>query len=470
MEMCINGKSVNCISTDAAVTTATAIATSTSGLKLPILELPVHIIVDILSRIPLKDILRCRCVCKTILKLLKDPYFAEVHLARALTTTSNLIIREHGSKWGSLYFFTFDLGEAGLSSCCGADWMSHSYLRHLHPLSRINFDFSFRGRNLAFIGSCNGLLCLYYNSQSKPFYSICNPILQEYTELPDLAASTPSYIYSNLSAFGFCPRTKQYKVIRFLWPTSVDPLTSIQSSGMVADIHTLGSDSWRRIENPVWLKQQAFDPFVNGALHWITTSHKPSELISSFDLETEQFRLLPPPPHFSLHYVKNVSWINIGVLRECLCLCYIYEDAQFEAWVMKKYGVKESWTKKFSIDMKLYCNLRVEDLHRPIKFLSNGDLCFLFASNSLVSFNPKKKTFRELKKMGPWRTEVTAHVLSFISLKDAVGAKRRSRNPSSILLWTLASLKSQVLLCVHCSSGWRNDVFRKQNNGSSLRI
>lgn len=407
------------------IQTAASSATSTSGLKLPILELPVHIIVDILSRLPLKDILCCRSVCRTILKLLKDPYFAKVHLARALATTSNLILQEHGSKWGSLYFYTFDLGEADLSSCCSDDRISHSYYRHLHPLSRINADFSFRGKNLAFIGSCNGLLCLYCNSPSKPFYSICNPILREYTELPHLVESTPSYIYSNHSAFGFCSRTKQYKVIRFLCPTSVDPLNSIHSRGMVADIHTLGSNSWRRIENPVWLKQQPFDPFVNGALHWITASQKPSELISSFDLETEQFRLLPPPPHFSLNYFKNVSWINIGVLRECLCLCYIYEDAQFEAWVMKEYGVKDSWTKEFSIDLKFYCKLQVEDLHRPIKFLSNGDLCFLSASDSLVSFSPKKRTFRELKKMGPWRTEVSAHVLSFISLKDAMGAERR---------------------------------------------
>ncbi|KAL0348183.1 UNVERIFIED_CONTAM: F-box protein [Sesamum angustifolium] len=397
---------------------------STSTLFSPLLELPVHIICDILSRLPLMNILRCKCVCKMFLKLVKDPYFSRVHLGRAPTLTTNLVLQENIGLWGALHFFTFDLSESTLSSCSSADQDTPSYLsRGLPMLSKLNADFSFRTQRLTLVGSCNGLLCFYFDSSSRPFYGITNPILGEYIKLPQLTLSAPHCTYANHSGFGYCPRTKQYKIISFMHLTSVDPLNSIDSKRMVADVHTLGSDSWRRIENPPCPNRTSFDPFLNGCLHWITNNNRPSELITSFDLEKEKFKVVPPPAHFNVQYMNKVSWINIGALRGCLCICYIYEDAEFEVWVMREYGVKESWSKEFSIDMKFYCKLRVEDLHRPIKFFSNGDLWFISSSESLVSFSPRKRTFRELRSMGPWKTEVTAHALSFISLKDVVGVE-----------------------------------------------
>lgn len=397
---------------------------STNTQFFPLLELPVHIICDIISRLPLMNIFQCRCVCKMLLKLLKDPYFSKIHLARAPTLTTNLILEENMGKWGALHFFTCDLSESTLSSCSSDNQNIHCYFsRGLPALSKLNAEFSFRTQRLTLIGSCNGLLCLYFDSPSKPFYGICNPILGECIKLPRLPASTPLFTYAKHSGFGYCPRMKQYKVVSFMYLTSADPLNSIDSKIMVAEVHTLGSDSWRRIENAPRPKRNSFDPFLNGALHWITTSSRPSELISSLDLEREMFKFVPPPAHFDVSYVNKVSWINVGVLRGCLCICYIYEDSDFEVWVMREYGVKQSWIKEFSIDMKFYCKLQVEDLHRPIKLFSNGDLWFISSFDSLVSYSPQKGTFRELRSMGPWKTEVTAHDLSFISLKDVAGER-----------------------------------------------
>ncbi|KAL9141165.1 hypothetical protein ABFS82_14G085500 [Erythranthe guttata] len=383
----------------------------------PLLDLPLHLVSDILSRLPLTNIIRCTCVCKIFLKLIKDPYFAKLHLARGPALTTNLILQETVGRLGALYFFTFDLCESTLSSCSSNDQNVCSYSKCGLPiLCRINAEFSFRTERVTLIGSCNGLLCLYFDSGDNPFYGICNPILGECTKLPQPTASAPLYTYAKYSGFGYCSRLKQYKVVRFLHLTSVE--NPMNSKRIVADLHTLGSDSWRRIEDAPCPKRNSFDPFLNGALHWITNSEKPSELISSFDLEREKFDFVPPPPHFNAAYMRKVSWINIGVLRGNLCICYIYEDAMFEAWVMREYGVKETWRKEFGIDMKFYCKLQVEDLHRPIKFVSNGDLWFVSSSDSLVSFSPEKRTFRELRSMGPWRPGVTAHDLSFISLND----------------------------------------------------
>ena len=87
---------------------------------------------------------------------------------------------------------------------------------------------------------------------------------------------------------------------------------------------------------------------------------------------------------------------------------------------MEEYGVRESWIKKFAIDVKFYCGLRIEDLQKPIKYLNNEELLFLFRFNSLVSYSPQKGTFRDIKSLGNGRAEAISHVSSFISLKTHV--------------------------------------------------
>lgn len=391
---------------------------SISAPTFPLLELPYHILCDIFSRLPLLCIIRCRCICKTLLGLLKDPYFCNLHLTRAPTLTTNLILEENVEKWGSLHFFTVDLRESTLASSSSDNQHPPCYFKHgLPTLSRLNAEFSFRTQRFSLVGSCNGLLCLYFNSP-KSFYYICNPLLGEYVRIPSITASSPVYTYANHSGFGYCPTKKQYKVINFMY------LAAPESKHMVANVNTLGSDSWRRIEHAPFLERNSFDPFLNGALHWITNSSKPSELISSFDLEKETFKNIPPPAHFNVQFLKKLAWMNIGVLRGCICICYIYNCVEFEVWVMKEYGVKESWIKDFSIDLNFYCKLQVEDLRRPLKFLSNGDLWFISSSESLVSFSPQKRTFRELRSLDSWLNKITAHDLSFLSLRDVAGVKR----------------------------------------------
>lgn len=375
-----------------------------------LLELPAHIICDIISRLPLRSILRCRLVCKMLLHLLKDPYFSNTYLTTAPTLTTNLILQDNIAKTGSLHFFTCHLSESTLSSCSSNDQSIRcSFSGELISVNKGNADFSFRTKRLALIGSCNGLLCMYFNSSSDPFYGICNPILGEFLKVPRLSA------YADHSGFGYCLRMKQYKVVSFMY-------SPIDSSKMVAAVHTLGSDSWRRgTESAPSPKLKPFDPYLNGAIHWITTSSRPSELICSFNLERERFGFIPPPSHFDAPYVGKVSWINIGVLKGCLCVCSTYEDVEFAVWAMREYGVQESWTKEFRIDVKFYCRLQVEDLHRPVKLFSNGDVWFISSFNSLVSFSPWKRTFRELRSMGRWKNDVTAHDLSFLSIKNIAG-------------------------------------------------
>ncbi|KAE9447929.1 hypothetical protein C3L33_20172, partial [Rhododendron williamsianum] len=102
-------------------------------------------------------------------------------------------------------------------------------------------------------------------------------------------------------------------------------------------------DSWRRVED---IPRQHYirrgygglNVFVCGSLHWKIA---PEHSIVAFDMAAEEHRLLPGPE------CKN-SWI-MGVLGGFLCIFDNDVGFRIEAWVMKDYGVKESWTRMFSI-------------------------------------------------------------------------------------------------------------------------
>ncbi|XWS18124.1 hypothetical protein CRYUN_Cryun32bG0015000 [Craigia yunnanensis] len=59
---------------------------------------------------------------------------------------------------------------------------------------------------------------------------------------------------------------------------------------------------------------------------------------------SENYREVPQP-----EYKDKRFQLNVGVLGGCLCTIANYGDVRVDLWVMKEYGVKESWTRLFSV-------------------------------------------------------------------------------------------------------------------------
>ncbi|KAF7113714.1 hypothetical protein RHSIM_RhsimUnG0110600 [Rhododendron simsii] len=86
---------------------------------------------------------------------------------------------------------------------------------------------------------------------------------------------------------------------------------------------------------------------VGSALHWVVSQKPESDtanLVVAFDLTTEEYLLVPQPEFSSKDF-----HMNIGELEGCLCILCNYIQKRVDVWVMKDYGVKESWTKLFSV-------------------------------------------------------------------------------------------------------------------------
>ncbi|KAI8566693.1 hypothetical protein RHMOL_Rhmol02G0062100 [Rhododendron molle] len=83
--------------------------------------------------------------------------------------------------------------------------------------------------------------------------------------------------------------------------------------------------------------------FASGALHWIP-SFGSKETIVSLDLATENYEEIPLPEcvHSYRNLIMDVFGGCLRVLRNC-------DGLGLELWVMKEYGIRESWTKLFVI-------------------------------------------------------------------------------------------------------------------------
>ncbi|KAJ0801416.1 putative F-box domain-containing protein [Helianthus annuus] len=193
--------------------------------------LPENLILDVLSRLPVKTIIRCKCVCKEWRDLVSDPYFVRLHLSRS---GEALLIRKP---------------ERAVS----LDWveMEHEDDYHLHPVKSIKLCYGLP--LFLFPGSVNGLICCYRSYSSITVVYILNPVLEEYMILPKLQLENVIFTCGfGVSAAG------EYKVILYN-----GSLRFVQKKGYVIQnnilVHTIGTNQWRVLGPcPQWRIQGCF--------------------------------------------------------------------------------------------------------------------------------------------------------------------------------------------------------------------
>ncbi|XWS31047.1 hypothetical protein CRYUN_Cryun23aG0043400 [Craigia yunnanensis] len=259
---------------------------------------------------------------------------------------------------------------------------------------------------MSLVDSCNGLLCM---RDSRDIF-ICNPFTRLSIELPKLI-NYPAKV-GHLE-FGFHPITKEYKVIHTVYGKQLGKRDSpyVNASTLVqSEVHilTVGSSVWRNLGmisyRFIW---QASKVMVNGRLHWLSRSNKYTwaRLLISFDLATEQFQEVPKPNCCDL----DRCFQHLMVLRGCLSAGAYHNNKQLEVWVMKEYGMKESWVKELTIGTYLPQTPQQEGPRRlnsrfsfPNSFvrvlctLKSGEILLEYKSRALILYDPHQGTFKEL--------------------------------------------------------------------------
>ncbi|XP_065872523.1 F-box/kelch-repeat protein At3g06240-like isoform X2 [Euphorbia lathyris] len=347
------------------------------------LALPDEVVVEtILWRLPIKSIMQCRCVCKSWYSLITSPKFISSHLHKTLTKNSQSFLYERDilDKTGSylLHFYNEDY------------FRSMLFRLPCNPKCWINI-----------IGSVNGLICFCIYEWSGSLvvnFVLCNPSIGHFLSVPPSFSSLRGW---NVKGFGFDERTQDYKIL-FI------------SSCWYGFIYSLNSNCWSRIVSVPknWDKQCNTIVFVNGRFHWFACGHDGNirlNMIMVFDVKGEAFDHIPLPECLAtsgLHRfgireqdrfdIKEFGESSIALIR----LTVEAEGFVTHIWMMKEYGLVESWM-KLTVRTPRASMMRFRE--EVIGFINKDEVLIRSATGWITSQkinnNNNKLELEEAKKM-----------------------------------------------------------------------
>ncbi|KAJ9552153.1 hypothetical protein OSB04_016198 [Centaurea solstitialis] len=320
-------------------------------------DLPAELTIDILSRLPVKTIILCKLVCNKWRNLVSDPFFVNLHLSGSPT----VLIVHHTKPPINMGIFLMDIpNNPGILNWVEiGDSVGHLHL-HRDPLMSLDLSLApiLQNSHMHQVGSVNGLICLWeYDYKADNTY-ICNPVTREYMILPRQRFQKPGFSAKVVYGFGVSSLTGEYKVVRAfqgeILPNAKKPS---HPSLIEVEVYTLGTGRWRsRGPVPAPYPLNAFDNFfygifLNNHCHWIVCGVE--DKIGTFDFDKETFQSIPSHP---LVEENHLHLRSLAILRGCLCVLDT-GVLQSTIWVMKEYGIKNSWHKEVVITQDIIVGL-----------------------------------------------------------------------------------------------------------------
>ncbi|KAF5200319.1 F-box protein cpr1 [Thalictrum thalictroides] len=330
---------------------------------------------------------------------------------------------------------------------CINDMCSIDVPNSYRPLSEnavyLDYPFETDSSAVSILGSCNGIFLIgiynQYVGQWNPFsgnelvYSyLClwNPSTKQYKKLPTKLFEMPKDQRRNqyckiVFGFGYDSSTDDYKVVRIFYDYYQSNLPYLESE---VHVYSIRRHTCKRIQDipslPIHIKLLVFIEYgiyVSGVIHWLakptvaTDGRFSSVPIVSFDVTSEKFREVQMPD-----FDCTFDLMSFGVLEECLCVYVRCDDMHVDGFMMKEYGVKESWTKIFSVGLSSNSYTRFKALW----FTNDGDLYLQTCPTNdyIILYEPGKERMMRLKLCDlpttyPQHFKVEPYIRSLVSLK-----------------------------------------------------
>ncbi|KAJ9555868.1 hypothetical protein OSB04_010482 [Centaurea solstitialis] len=286
-----------------------------------------EILEEVLMRLTVKDLIRCKSVCGSWNHLISDPRFIKAHLKHCYES-------DHNSK---------EIGERRIVMSKYADFYTYGQFEADDEL----FD-SHEGHLL---GSANGLVCV---SPSRSEIVVVNPSIREVLRLPDPDIPGSG---SLCWGFGYDASADDYKVV-LGFPRGLNAV------GL--KLFSLRSNSWKVMGEINCTFVSRVGVLCNEALHWVVynaLSGKKNTILS-LSISEEKLAIVPQPDNTSYwSRVADHRSMRLGTIDGCLCV-FRYESLPKDIWMMKSYNVKESWGR---LDLKVFLGnpIYVESLVSP---------------------------------------------------------------------------------------------------------
>nr|POE82547.1 f-box protein cpr30 [Quercus suber] len=377
------------------------------------LHIPVELITNILSHLPVKPLVRFLCVSNQWYAVITNSDFIIMHLNRSIETNRErtLILKEDDIPPPLRYFsvkFPKDnrLGKA---------------VEIYQPL--YYWDLKDQRHKWDILDYCHGLVCLYKDDDE---ILIWNPLIRKYRKLPNEPIEESSgfsgNMYSSL-AFGHDHHNNDYKVLRVM----------TDYVKFEVKVYSLRSQSWKKIEER-W-SNKSLDSWnaksLNGAVHWLVVDRGvlDQESLLAFDLATEKFLLYTMPFPLNIYYSDR----HLEVLGGCICVIEIYMFTN-DVWLMKEYGVESSWTRIYRIEQGVVP--WIFEYLKPLMFSKNGKKVLLEedqdAHTNLMWYDIEKKRCKMVKNRSFPDSFIVATCIGSLLLLDGdnvidPGLKKKKR-------------------------------------------
>ncbi|AES98556.1 putative F-box domain-containing protein [Medicago truncatula] len=354
--------------------------------------LPDELVAEILSFLPVKSLMRLRCMCKSWKTLIYDSAFVKLHFQRPSRKKHIAVIKYEAGYIAETKNFPLNHSLENPSVSIA----SNSYYR-------LEYKDCIR-----VVGSCNGLLCLLGYSYSSNhnqdetifWFRIWNPATRIISEKLG-TCHQPCNLFKLSFSFGYDNSTRTYNAV-------------VLCTSEVKVFH-FGDNIWRKIANftPYNLvdtlghdgvNQQGV--YLSGTVNWISIYPEDVTLdkfaIISLDLGTETYKKLLPPPG-AVNLVPPYTEPTIATFMDRLCFSHHRKKTHFVIWQMIEFGFEQSWTQFLKISFQ---NLLVDNFGHskyylfPFCLSENGET-LIFAScvqHKAILYN--LKTNRVKKAIG----------------------------------------------------------------------
>ncbi|XP_051139533.1 F-box protein At3g07870-like [Andrographis paniculata] len=373
-------------------------------------NLPSDIVIDVLSRLPIRAIISCKCVCKSWLNLLNTAEFINYHHSKS---TPGIAVLQYQMRGDFLTLFEIK------------DELEPDEHHELHyiPITQLYIDDVVKiSYSITLEGSTNGLLLLREISNKPDSLYICNPITREYTKISSPENTKRSYPTVVTYGFGVSSVTGHHKVVWISHDCIRDRETHklLSIPRIECCVYTLETGSWRSISpgEPMEYTFLTNGGLLNGRFHCLVRDLKGSFFISCLDLETEVFTTFSSPCPLP---GSRTNLVGLAVLESCLCLCDNTSNNEIVIWIMKEYGVEKSWRKEFVISkIPNHIGETYEAVH-PIKIFKDGDILMCWWDFHMLYYCNKTKVTQSISVFTPQSEECLDGMLyspSFLSLKS----------------------------------------------------
>ncbi|XP_045827513.1 F-box/kelch-repeat protein At3g23880-like [Trifolium pratense] len=290
-----------------------------------------ELIIQILLRLPVKSLIRFKCVCKSWLSLISDPHFTNSHFQTTAETHSRRIM-----------FISY-------SPPLQTRFIDYEPSIHQHTASaslNLNFTPFESYPHIQIIGSCRGFILFdcYCKQIHDYIIYIWNPSTGFHKKLPlsPFSFSYDSYA-QNFSGFGYDRLTDDYLLVSLCLDQNMPNI----SPHLV--FFSFRDNTWKEIKGTHFPYENFsyVDPQVgslyNEAIHWLAFHHDlQTYVIVAFDLMERKLLDM----HLPVNFDREIHNCGLWVFGEFLSLWAMdIDNDTVEIWVMKEYKMHSSWTK-----------------------------------------------------------------------------------------------------------------------------